>query len=112
MALEIETKILRGADGKKVIGISLVAGAETYSEDFVGRFPRALLAQKAKVTIEGNKVIFEGPIFTGSNLKFELKLKPEEIAGIKSVLENPEQRLGRDGMLTPGFRIFVDERMP
>ena len=44
--MEITTKVLKGPDGK-VIGISLVAGAESYSEDFIGRFPKALMEKKA-----------------------------------------------------------------
>ena len=107
MALEIEVKVLKGKDGK-VNGISFVAGAETYSEDFIARFPRALREGRATLGIIDNKIVLEGPIFTGSKQKFEFKLKPGDLEGLKaSVFAGGEKMsaLTPDGMLTPGFRL-------
>ena len=108
MSFEIAVKVLKGADGE-VNGISFVAGAETYSEDFVGRFPRSLMKGEATIGIEDDKIVLKGPTFNGKG-KFVFKPKPEELEGLKaSVFAGGEKKLtlGPDGMLTPGFKLTV-----
>src|SRR3990167_10995642 len=82
MTFEIAVKVLKGSDGK-VNGISFVAGAETYSEDFIGRFPRSLRKGEATIVIMDNKIVLEGPTFNGKQ-KFVFKPKPEELEGLKA----------------------------
>lgn len=109
MSFEIEVKVLKGKDGK-VNGVSFVAGAETYSEDFVGRFPGALRKGEASIGIIGDKIVLEGPIFSGGKRKFEFKPKSEDLEGLKtSIFAGSEKKsvLTPAGMLTPGFKFTM-----
>lgn len=108
MSLEIETTVLTGPDGK-VIGISLVAGAETYSEDFIGRFPRAFMRGEATIAIDGEEIVFEGPTFSGDKRTFRFRPEPAALAGLKANVftESVKKAFEPDGMMTPGFKIVV-----
>ena len=110
MAFEIAVKVLKGSDGK-VNGISFVAGAETYLEDFIGRFPRSLRKGEATIGIDDDKIVLEGPTFNGKG-KFAFTPKPEELEGLKaSIFAGGEKKptLESDGMLTPGFKLTMKD---
>ena len=111
MSLEITAKVLRGNDElQKVVGISIIAGAETYSEDFVSRFPAALRTKKATLTVEDGKVVLEGPTFSGSMRKFEFSPTAEELDGLNASIFAQDKKLAfkADGMLSAGFRLVVE----
>ena len=109
MSFEITAKVLMGDDGS-VVGISIVADAETYSEDFVSHFPAALRAKKATIAIEGEKVVLEGPTFDGTMKKFEFSPTPEELEGLKASIfaEGKKLAIEPDGMMYVGFNLVVE----
>ena len=119
MALEIIVRVLREKDepNGKVIGISLIAQQDLYSKDFVRRFFEAMhqknasLQNRAVVKIADDKVVFEGLGFGGYRTKFEFKPKPDEFDGLKTSIFSKKYKvkLKRDGGLTPGFRITIQD---
>ena len=107
--MEITTKVLKGPDGK-VIGISLVAGPESYSEDFIERFPKALVEKEATISIDGQKLVFEGPTFSGNMRRFEFIPTPEELEGLEASIFAKDKKPTLEPepfSLTPGFRLTV-----
>ena len=111
MSLKITAKVLRGNDElKKVVGFSIIAGGETYSEDFVSRFPAALGAKKASLTVEDGKVVLEGPTFSGSMRKFEFSPTAEELDGLNASIFAKDKKLAfrPDGMMFVGFQLVVE----
>ncbi|HBB37405.1 MAG: hypothetical protein UX02_C0001G0305 [Candidatus Moranbacteria bacterium GW2011_GWC1_45_18] len=110
MPLEIEVEVLKNPDGK-IIGISLVAGAETYSEDFVQRFPRALVKKEATISAEGQRLIFEGPTFMGRMKKFEFEPSPEDFNGLMQTFFTDKKKITVEpaGMLMHGFKLVIKD---
>ncbi|MDO8471948.1 MAG: hypothetical protein Q7S64_02220 [bacterium] len=108
MALEITVSVLKRSDGS-VNGISFVAGFETYAEDFVGRFGRALQRGEATIVIRGNVVVLDGPTFNGTR-DFEFRPTPEELAGLQTSIfaEGATPAIRSINSLAPGFQLTVE----
>lgn len=95
--------------GGKVIGFSLVSGAETYSQVFIENFANALRQKKASIRIEDNNVIFEKD---GSE-PLIFKRAENEIEDLKRLFANKGLRriMKPTIALTSGFRIFFQAKI-
>jgi hypothetical protein len=110
MAYEIQVTVLRTADGR-VIGASFVAGAESYSEDFVERFPRSLWKGEATISINGDRIVLNGPTYNGRG-EFEFRPNPDDLEGLKaSIFADGEKKptIEPAGVMTPGFQIVMKD---
>lgn len=95
-------------DGK-LIGFSLVAGAQTEGEYFCARMPKALADQTADITIRGTRVRFIHP----EEGECEFTVEKEDGAALRKFInrtgpyKDAEYALNDDSFMTPGFKLTL-----
>jgi len=106
---ETEFEVIKDASGK-TLGFSLIAGAQTEGEDFVGSFPKALRNKKADIKFEGNEIVFVNPdaIFPG---RCAHKLDQTDLVSLQDLLASENKlKIEKAGFFTPGFKIVKMEQ--
>jgi len=92
-----------------LIGVSLIAEGQSQAESFCSCFPREFIFKKSTIEIESLNIIFRDS--NGNTCSFSL---PEEYFEELRILllktSEDSLAISHDGILTPGFKITLDEK--
>jgi len=102
---EINFEILRN-NAKKIIGIQLIAEPQTEAEYFCAKFPRGLMDKKSDIQFNDGKMILTHE----TEGEHEIELNESDLREIHELLNgSKKKKLEKTAVLTPGFRIILDE---
>ena len=128
--MELRVEFLKNPDDGKVIGISVFAGSDEGSIDFMycfleefpktlGEFPKKKKSE-ADIYLKNNKVVIKGPDSSGVIRKAEFVPAPEVLEDLRTSIFAQDRKFLKDKRLvfqsdplsprwmTPGFELRMD----